>query len=358
VKKLLCASSVAIRTLPVNIQAEDKKVFCKNATCFIPEVNLYEYANVIVTVDGVIIKNNNVINECLHKAEHTSWYDWKYVVANKIFKRKKKIKEPCLLVFNSWAEGYYHWMTETIPRLFLVKDLLEDCTLLLPSSSNRIYTNSGAIRRTIRPYFNKSPLYHLESLAPFGIKKIKIISITNNLSVDKLFMPTHVAPMGNYNERILREISLFYQKYFCSDLQSLPFKKIYISRSKAYRRRVINEAEVVNLLQRYQFEICFLEDLSFEKQVKLLYQAKFVVGLHGAGLTNMMFMQKGSSVLEFCANDDGENFCYNSMACSLGLNYYYQFGEKKSDLLSIQDSDMFVDTSLLEKNLLLADKQS
>jgi capsular polysaccharide biosynthesis protein len=356
VKKLLCASSVAIRTLPVNIQAEDKKVFCKNATCFIPEVNLYEYANVIVTVDGVIIKNNKVIKECLHKAEHASWYDWKYVVANKIFKRSKELKEISLLVFNSWAEGYYHWMTETIPRLFLVKDHLKECTLLMPESCNGIFTNSGAIRRTIRPHLKKNPSYHLESLAPFNVQKIETIPINRNLSIDRLLLPTYAAPMGNYNEKLIGDIRLFYQKYFCYDLPDVPYKKIYISRSKAYRRRVVNEEEVVSLLLKHQFEILFLEDLSFGDQVKLLYQTKFVIGLHGAGLTNMMFMKKGTSALEFCVNDDEDNLCYHSMACSLGINYYYQFGKKNLEHLSIQDCDLFINIATLEQNLLMAEE--
>ncbi|WP_189477505.1 glycosyltransferase family 61 protein [Halioglobus pacificus] len=41
-----------------------------------------------------------------------------------------------------------------------------------------------------------------------------------------------------------------------------------------------------------------LEHLTFSQQVELFYSAKIVIGQHGAGLTNCLWMQPGSAVME------------------------------------------------------------
>ena len=50
---------------------------------------------------------------------------------------------------------------------------------------------------------------------------------------------------------------------------------------------------------------------------------KTLVGLHGAGLTNMIFMNKGGQVLEFRNANDSHNNCYFSLTSSLQHDYYY-----------------------------------
>ena len=41
-----------------------------------------------------------------------------------------------------------------------------------------------------------------------------------------------------------------------------------------------------------------MDELSFEEQVRLMSQAAVVVGIHGADLTNCVFMQHGAAMIE------------------------------------------------------------
>jgi len=75
-------------------------------------------------------------------------------------------------------------------------------------------------------------------------------------------------------------------------------ENIFISRSKASVRRVINENALMDFLAPLGFKSYCLEDLGFNDQVKLFSKAKVVVGPHGSGLTNIVWAGDGASVIE------------------------------------------------------------
>jgi len=72
--------------------------------------------------------------------------------------------------------------------------------------------------------------------------------------------------------------------------------RVYINRRD--ERRLKNEKEVQNLLRANGFDIVTLEDLTLDQQVQLFAYADLIVGFHGAGLTNLLFCEKGTRVLE------------------------------------------------------------
>lgn len=73
--------------------------------------------------------------------------------------------------------------------------------------------------------------------------------------------------------------------------------KIYISRRKSSRSPT-NEIELEDTLRKLDFDIIFPEELDFSQQVFLFSNASIVISPHGAGLSNMLFMPKGSILIE------------------------------------------------------------
>jgi capsular polysaccharide biosynthesis protein len=47
--------------------------------------------------------------------------------------------------------------------------------------------------------------------------------------------------------------------------------------------------EVRQILERYNFEVYDAERLSLAEQMQLFSESRYIVGLHGAGLTNIIF---------------------------------------------------------------------
>ncbi|WP_296708432.1 glycosyltransferase family 61 protein [Rhodoblastus sp.] len=109
-------------------------------------------------------------------------------------------------------------------------------------------------------------------------------------------------------------------------------RKLYISRADARgRRAIINEAELTERLVKLGFEIVTLSELDFKSQVLMFESASIVIGVHGAGLTNMIFMNERSNILEIFYKSYGTP-AYIRIAQSLGLNYaYYSCGSSAED---------------------------
>ena len=76
-------------------------------------------------------------------------------------------------------------------------------------------------------------------------------------------------------------------------------RRIYIRRGDAPSRRVLNEEQVEERLVREGFVGINLSTHSVSDQVRLFAGADVVVGAHGAGLTNCLFVRPGTRVIEF-----------------------------------------------------------
>ncbi|NTW32157.1 MAG: glycosyltransferase family 61 protein [Bacteroidetes bacterium] len=104
-------------------------------------------------------------------------------------------------------------------------------------------------------------------------------------------------------------------------------KKIYISRKNAGRRTLSNEDDVINVFKKFGYSILNCENLSLNEQISIFSNASTIASLHGAGLTNMIWMEKGSKVLEMHREikerKDHHSFVYFTLASSLSLDYYY-----------------------------------
>jgi len=80
--------------------------------------------------------------------------------------------------------------------------------------------------------------------------------------------------------------------------------------------------------------VIHFEDLTWEEQVKLSFNTKLMISIHGAGLTNMLFMHPNSDIVEIRRKGDYHNNCYYSLASALSHNYYYMEGNISDSHLS------------------------
>jgi len=71
-----------------------------------------------------------------------------------------------------------------------------------------------------------------------------------------------------------------------------------------------------------------------------------LVGSHGAGLTNMMFMPSQSKVLEIRNHGDSHNNCYFSLASEFGHRYFYI--QSQGDNKNTQAANCTVDLGAFE----------
>lgn len=82
------------------------------------------------------------------------------------------------------------------------------------------------------------------------------------------------------------------------DLPARRGRKVLISRADAKGRGVLNWDELLPVFARCGFETVELTGLPLAEQMALFRDAAQVVGVHGAGLTNILFAPRDCSVLE------------------------------------------------------------
>ena len=120
---------------------------------------------------------------------------------------------------------------------------------------------------------------------------------------------------------------------------------IYISRSKASQRKILNEDEVFEFLSEKNFHRVYLEELLLKDQIKLFKNARMIIAPHGSGLTNIVFSNSGTKLVEIFSPTYMEP-CYWRLANALELDYSYILGRE-----NVENHNIIVDIEKL-KNIL------
>lgn len=227
---------------------------------------------------------------------------------------------------------YFHWMVDVLPRLEILRQAGYDWQDL-----------HGIVVNSIRHPFQQ------ETLQRLGIPESKIIEsdLHPHIQADQLIVPDFAGPVGypppwvlawhrrtwlpqetievNLNSEGFLELSKD-QKPKLSKKQPKPQECIYISRHTAKYRRLLNEDTIVSLLSQRGFTIVAPETLSVAEQAKLFSEAKVIVASHGSGLTNLIFCQPGTTVIELMSPHYIRPYFWG-LSRQLRLTHYYITGE-------------------------------
>jgi capsular polysaccharide biosynthesis protein len=296
-----------VRNKPTNLKSSDSNLF------------QHEYNLNLKPVSVVEIKNVSILKGFLFSIKSFN----SYIFLTHVFDVKKKFilrrimttlfpahkLEDGIWITDEISSEYFHWFTDALSRLKAIDKAFQIKRNLTDDVRPQV----------ILPLDYKRKEFIVSSLKILGYEAF-YYNPKKRLKVKRLITSTHTAPTGNYNSDIIKELRA---SFMPSENKSLAHRKIYISRSKAMTRKVINEAEVIDLLIKYGYEIHTFEDYDFNKQLEIMFNVKTLVSIHGAGLTNMLFMPAEGNILELRNEGDSHNNCYFSLSSSLNHRYFY-----------------------------------
>ena len=167
-----------------------------------------------------------------------------------------------------------------------------------------------------------------------------VIERDNLTKVKNLKITSHVSESGNYN---IEAINLIRKELTKEVSLKKPYKRLWISRKNSDYRRIKNEKEIVPILKKFNFEIVTPEDHSLKESASLFNSASVVGGLHGAGLTNLMFCRPSTRIIEI---GDPNSDCYVFKNISKIQNLNYKFIKPKA--ISSEFGDMKINIEDLE----------
>jgi capsular polysaccharide biosynthesis protein len=328
--------------LPHNITDREAALFKPFMAYELRDLDVLYLQEVFVTYTGLCIDATGV-----RKESHHAYADQKEIFLNEAVTHfrealndsEKLIEldndEMYLLIHHPWSSNYWHWMTEVILRVWMVRQETHKMILILPWNL-------------------KDVKFVQQSLEGFRFKDVLCIPENKHLLVRNLCLPEVKQIADSYYPERLREIREHYLSRGKKEMNGFG-DRLYISRKKATKRKVVNENDVERLLSRYGFNCINNEDLDFNEQASLYSNANFLVSIHGAGLTNMLFMKEKSAVLELHkrrTNDhDWHSLAFWYMSNALGFKYHQQLCEPEDERASFFSANFIVDIPQLEKNV-------
>ena len=203
------------------------------------------------------------------------------------------------------SENYYHFLTDVLPRLELIR------------------------RAGVAPdsfLVNRSTRFQRDLLDALGLTADRCLGSDKfpHLRADELVVPS----LPDENLKTPRWVVPWLRAQFLPDSVAAPHRRLYVGRGTArHTRRVDNEAAVLAVLEPLGFEAIDPGALAPAEQVRAFAEAECVVGPHGAGLTNLAFAPRGAAVVELFARDY-VNECFWALASTVeGLRYRYLVGD-------------------------------
>ena len=188
----------------------------------------------------------------------------------------------------SAINNYGHWMLDILPKLCIAEK----------------FKNLNSFDAIYLPNINHS--FQKDTLKYFKISNKKLIDGKNikHIYADKFTIPQH--PYWKLNKHqfatanIDREMIKILRSKFLNTIKKHNKKKIFIDRSDSVfpHSQIENYHEVIKVLKYYKFEIIKLSNIPFKDQISYFYNAKIVVGAHGAGLSNVIFCNPRTKLVE------------------------------------------------------------
>ncbi|RUT05566.1 hypothetical protein DSM106972_035730 [Dulcicalothrix desertica PCC 7102] len=230
--------------------------------------------------------------------------------------------------------NYYHWMCRTLPLL-------------------RFYQNLSTLAKIDYFYTGKFSIseFHKETLQAAGVCLDKVIQegcTAKHLLIAVTNRSLHLN--NQVNDPINKESFEFTRNLFYkpSNLRYTKKSRIYVSRGNVSRRKIINEAEVIYLIEKYGFETVTMDNRTVQEQANLFSKAEAIIALHGAALTNLLFVQPGSKVIELLP-DNYTNNCFYTLASYAEADYFYLQGESlKQNNQDLRLLDTYINIKKLE----------
>uniref|UniRef100_UPI003BAB08B1 glycosyltransferase family 61 protein n=1 Tax=Stappia sp. TaxID=1870903 RepID=UPI003BAB08B1 len=176
----------------------------------------------------------------------------------------------------------------------------------------------ASVRHFLMPWNGAGWQEEIVRLCGIPRERIVPLSSADGFEVERAHVPVRIKGGNRSHDwivRALHEISGWRQP-----VRTLPGRRLYITRGGALRRPFLNEAEVLEALAPYGFEVVDCATLSVADQRTLFAQAEMVVAPHGAGLTNIVWAAPGTVLLEFMPRRHA-NPCFMDLAAQAGLVY-------------------------------------
>jgi hypothetical protein len=244
----------------------------------------------------------------------------------------------------TWSSNYAHFIRDFLPKVLLLEEANVDPAIpvLVPDAlfDQPFFQEAIQSKRLSRWNFMSPRGQYIQS------KSLVFCSATNFHLMDRSAAPESelmraAAAEAKFLESPEQVLALL-------DLedgrpQSTAQRRLFLTRSPSRGRTLTNYEEIEPLLRERNFETVDTDGMSLGEQAQLFRECRYLIGIHGAGLANIIFAHKQElSLLELRhpGYDLGPWFAgrehlvtdYALMCQSWGFDHYEIFGTSEHNL--------------------------
>jgi capsular polysaccharide biosynthesis protein len=198
---------------------------------------------------------------------------------------------------SNWADGrnYFHWVTDALTRLLIREKLPEETRILLPSRT--------------------SP-YMIESIEMLGLSHLVSDVKASCVKPERYYFCSPTAMTGVWNPLGFSWLRSRYKPFFSLEKNS---KLVFLTRRGG--SRIPEQIYLIEaIFSEAGFEIIDCGELGFRQQIEVVSSAKAIAGIHGAAMTNILWAQPKTPILEIF-QPAYLNACYEQIAFQGDLDY-------------------------------------
>lgn len=262
---------------------------------------LLELDNAEIIHGSVLSKNNKVFTQDIdasfhllpsHMTPNSLWYvasnSERYLLNTPSSTPEALEIDSCVFI-NSSTDNFYHFMSESIRVLIMARQANIDVSnIVIRSKLPRQFYE------IIREIFPVAVIVKMDKGKKIRANKVIFAQYKNRLSLEKsLFREMPLSVIQDSDE--WKTWSWLRSEFL---LDSNPYFHLYLPRSHFQSRGIFNSKSLERKLRKEKFEIFDTEFSSFAMQRNKFNNAKIICCTTGASLLNMIFMPRGSTVLE------------------------------------------------------------
>ncbi|MDG2286480.1 MAG: glycosyltransferase 61 family protein [Alphaproteobacteria bacterium] len=212
-----------------------------------------------------------------------------------------------------YARNYFHWLIEASITL---KIYLE-AGLTLPILS--LGPRSTPFQVAFLDLFGLSDRVHPCITRPCRIH-VRELTISRHVFNSAQIEPEHISWLRDRFAGLLAE----------RGLQPGP-ERVYVARNDSTMKRIVDEDRIIELLKQRSFSIVTPGEHGLLEQARLFADAKVIVGVHGAGLTNMAFSPSNARIIELDNTRNYPSDHYVRLAKAAGHDHRYLRAQPSDD---------------------------
>jgi hypothetical protein len=260
----------------------------------------------------IILDIQEKTNECgIH---YMNFYRSHKAVLHELFYFTQKPKR--IELGDAWGTNPYHLFFYMLARFYYVDDGVTDIVFYYPKKELDFFTE-GAL-----------------SALPSRFKR----EVVKDDTYEYIELPACLWYNDSIGERWIYTYMRDLYKHIGSSIQQKG-KYTYIIRDpvSSNYRRILNHKEVITIAKQEGFSIYDMGNLTFVEQIRLFRSSEFILGVHGAAFSFLVFCEPGTQVLEIYPNRPGKNHFYD-LSRKMNLKYdrfvgLDSFNEENEDLV-------------------------